>query len=100
MNVSIFLMSAMSRSQIQGVRPAAHRRTTPESGQLRFAARRSSLLTPATRSAAHLYYCGDFCGTTKCRVLSPKDLRCHFPYEPLMLSALFVNGLGPSPADS
>jgi hypothetical protein len=42
MNASIFVMSAMSRCQIQGAPPAAHRRTTPESGQLRFAARRSS----------------------------------------------------------
>jgi hypothetical protein len=29
MNLSIFVMSAMSRSQIQGARPAAHRRTMP-----------------------------------------------------------------------
>jgi hypothetical protein len=33
MNVSISVMSAMSRRQIQGARPAAYRRTTPESGQ-------------------------------------------------------------------
>jgi hypothetical protein len=36
MAVSIFVMSGMSRSQIQGGHPAAHRRTTPESGRLQF----------------------------------------------------------------
>jgi hypothetical protein len=46
------------------------------------------------------HHCGDFCGTSKCRVLSPKDLRCHVPREPLMLSALFVDVLEPAPADS
>ena len=54
----------------------------------------------ATHGAARLSYCGDFCGTSKCRVLSPKDLRCHLPYEPPMLSALFVNGLESAPSDS
>jgi hypothetical protein len=31
MNVPIFVMSAMSRSQIQGTHPAAYRRAMPES---------------------------------------------------------------------
>jgi hypothetical protein len=44
--------------------------------------------------------CGGFCGASECRVLSAKDLRCHFPHEPLLLSTLFVNELDLTPADS
>src|SRR5271165_2527015 len=51
-------------------------------------------------AARHYPHCGGFCGSSKCRILSSKDLHCHLPHEPLKLSTLFVNGLESTPADS
>jgi hypothetical protein len=51
-------------------------------------------------SIPHLSRLWGFCGISKCRVWSAKDLHFHLPHEPLMLSALFVDDLASTSAHS